>query len=206
MPVRDRLQEMTLGEVKDEVRIGGEEIPTLEELLTTFPGMRFFIDPKTTESVEPLAKLIKKLGVHDRVSIGAMNYERTEAAAELAGGPRKVCTSLGVMGSLSLLGSGIRFPGATSYLRRTNAAQLALPHKLSHFHVPPSDEGTKSHITLTTAKMVERAHELGLRVMLWTPNTEAALARAFDTGADGVMSDRTRLVKEMADSRQDPVQ
>ncbi len=71
---------------------------------------------------------------------------------------------------------------ADRYLRRSDATQFAVPHKR------------------VNSPMVERAHDLGMRVMLWTPNTEEELAAAFATGADGVMSDRTELVREMADS------
>src|SRR5512146_1155741 len=74
LPVRSQLEEMTFDEVQNEVRIGGEQVPTLEELLVTFPGMRFFIDPKTSNSVKPLADLIKAYNLYDSVSVGAFDY------------------------------------------------------------------------------------------------------------------------------------
>lgn len=199
LPLRSLLETMTHDEVKNEIRIGGEEVPTLEELLTTLPGMRFFIDPKMATSVAPLAKVINTLRVYDRVAVGAMEHKRTKAVAELTN--KKICTSMGALGALSILGSGIHFPGAASYLRGLGDTQLALPHKLSHTQVPASDEGWRSNVTLTTSGMIERAHEAGLRVFLWTPDTESAIDAALDTGADGVMSDRTELVLAAANAR-----
>ncbi len=42
IPTRERLQSMTYQEIADSVRIGGEPVPLLEELLVTFPEMRFY--------------------------------------------------------------------------------------------------------------------------------------------------------------------
>ncbi|HVX56246.1 MAG TPA: glycerophosphodiester phosphodiesterase family protein [Candidatus Saccharimonadales bacterium] len=183
LPVRSQLERMTFDEVQRNVRVGGEQVPALEELFVTFPGMRFFVDPKTDNSVKPLADLIKTYDLHDSVSVGAFNFARTKAVAELSGDARKLCKSIGVIGGLAFLGDQIDFPLAAQYIRRSGATQFAVPHNRVN---PP---------------MVERAHEHGLRVILWTPNTEAELARAFDTDADGVMSDRTEMVKAMADAR-----
>lgn len=202
LPLRSLVETMTLEEVRSEFKIGGEEIPTLEELLTTFPEMRFFIDPKMESSVAPLARLITKLSVYDRVSVGAMQYKRTKAVAEMVGGFGRIATSGGdFRDALAVLGDAMHVPGASQQLQASQATQLALPHKLSHLQVPASDEGRLSRVTLVTERMVERAHEQGMRIILWTPNTEAAIAEAFDTGADGVMSDRTELVKAAADAR-----
>lgn len=184
LPVRSVLESMTLDEVQDKVSIGDEPVPTLEELLITFPGMRFFIDPKTRNSVRPLAKLINGLKVHDRVSVGAFNFERTQAVADAAAEEARICTSVGVIGSLALLGNGISFAMAKRYIKHSGASQFSIP------------------FNRVTSGMVDKAHDLGLRVILWTPNTEEAIRQSFDTGADGVMSDRTYLLKTMADARQ----
>jgi glycerophosphoryl diester phosphodiesterase len=204
LPLRSLVETMTLEEVRREFKTGGKtgaEIPTLEELLVTFPDMRFFVDPKEDATVAPLANLINKLKVHDRISVGAMQYRRTQGVAELVGGFGRIATSGGnYRDVVAALGGRARVPGAVRLLRGSNATQLALPHKASHLKVPASDEGPLSHIRLVTPKMVERAHEQGMRVVLWTPNTEAAIEEAFATGADGVMSDRTELVKRTADS------
>ncbi|HLG90739.1 MAG TPA: glycerophosphodiester phosphodiesterase family protein [Candidatus Saccharimonadales bacterium] len=188
LPTRDEIQATTYADVLRNVRVGGEVIPTLEEVLVTFPEMRFFIDPKTEESVKPLADLINKLHVQDRVSIGAFSYDRTKAVAELAGGQRDVCTSLDAVGALALLGTGLRLPNAKKYLEGTQATSLQIgPESATN--------------ALVTKNMIERAHDLGIHVIIWTPNTEATIARALDKGVHGVMSDRTELMKSIVLSR-----
>lgn len=178
LPLRTLLQQMSFSQVQSQIRVGGEKVPTLHEILTSFPSMRFFIDPKTDQSVGPLADLINKQRLHDRVAIGAFNFGRTKAVAELAGKKKRLCTTVGVRGSFALLGS--RLPFARSYIQALGATQFALP------------------FNLVNCSTVARAHELGMRVLLWTPNSEADIRRAFDTGADGVMSDRTFLVRDIA--------
>lgn len=182
LPVRSSVEAMTLDEVKRNVRVSGEPVPTLEEVLITFPKMRFFIDPKTRKSVQPLANLINKLNLHDRISVGAFNFGRTQSVAEAVSKKASVCTSIGTTGSLALMAGKISWPLAKHYVRRVGATQFALP------------------FNYVTAAMVDRAHDLGMRVMLWTPNTADDIKKAFDTGADGVMSDRTTLVKSIAET------
>lgn len=180
LPVRSWLESLRADHIRQHVRIGGEPIPTLEEALLSFPGVHFFIDPKTWRSVEPLAAIIRKHRLHSRVSVGAFHFGRTQAVVDLAGGAEQLCATIGTLGSLALLGGRMPLQMARGYISRSSATQFALP------------------FDRVTPAMVTRAHALGLRVLLWTPNTEADILRAFRTGADGVMSDRTQLVQEAA--------
>lgn len=185
LPLRSLVQSMTHSEVMEKVRVGGERLPLIEELLTTFPDMRFFIDPKTPESVEPTARIIKSLHAEDRVSIGAFHYKRTKETAELLGGQKDICTSLAAIGSIAMLGLRSRLTSdlARPYFNRTRATSLQVPHGI------------------VTPSMIERAHDLGIHVIVWTPNTKEAIAGALDKGVHGVMSDRTELMKREILSR-----
>lgn len=182
LPVRSALEQMTYEDVQKHVRVGGEQVPQLEELLVSFPGMRFFIDPKTTQSVKPLGELINKLRIHDRVSVGAFSFNRTQAVANMVSEQARVCTTIGALGGLALFGRHISFPQAKDYVRRSGASQYAMPFRYMNTH------------------RVDKAHELGLRVILWTPNSKADIRHSFSMGADGVMSDRTHLVKQLAEA------
>jgi glycerophosphoryl diester phosphodiesterase len=186
LPNRQAIQAMTLKEVRENIRVGGELLPTLEEVLTTFPDMRFFIDPKTAQSVRPTADLINRLGAQDRVSIGAFSFDRTRQTAELLGGQRDVCTSLAALGStaLMLLGSRLTTPFIKPYFNRTKATSLQVPSNI------------------VSADMVTRAHELGIHVIVWPFRPEqddnrAYMDRALQQGVHGLMSDHTH---EMVDA------
>ena len=182
LPLRSMLQAMTYDEIKERIRIGGEIIPTLEEVLTTFPEMRFFIDPKTKEVVGPLADVVQKLNAHDRVSIGAFGYNRTKDTAELLGGQKDVCTSLAILGTTAMVGLSIMRSVSRSHLARVEATSLQVPH------------------SLVTAKRIERAHDLGIHVIVWPQNPSKNDNRSYmDTslgmGVHGLMSDHTEELK-----------
>ena len=86
------LQNKTYEQIQKELAIDGEPIPLLEEVLSSFPDVKFFIDAKTDEVVEPLTELITKAQAVDRVAIGSFSYKRIKKVAELMGGWDKICT------------------------------------------------------------------------------------------------------------------
>jgi glycerophosphoryl diester phosphodiesterase len=175
IPTRRTIERLTLAEVRRAIRIGGEPVPTLEDVLTAFPHMRFLIDPKRWSAVRPLAALIRRLDLYDRVSVGAFDYRRTRAVAALCGGQSRLCTTIGITGSSLLI--------ARRTLPRSEATSFALPY------------------TRVDPGMAERAHEAGMVLLTWTPNTRAEIAAALERGVDGVMSDRLTLLLEEIGAR-----
>jgi glycerophosphoryl diester phosphodiesterase len=49
-----------------------------------------------------------------------------------------------------------------------------------------------------TAPIVKEAHDLGLKVVVWTVNQPEDMARLMDMGVDGIISDRPDLLRETA--------
>lgn len=49
-----------------------------------------------------------------------------------------------------------------------------------------------------TAPVVKEAHDLGLKVVVWTVNRPEDMARLIDIGVDGIISDRPDLLRETA--------
>ncbi len=52
-----------------------------------------------------------------------------------------------------------------------------------------------------TAAQVERYHDMGLQVHVWTINDEVEIHRLFDLGVDAVMSDKVALLKSVLSGR-----
>jgi len=169
------IEEMTLEEVQ------GKAPGTVssEELITTFPDLRFFVDVKTARSVRPLSALITKLALHDRLSIAGSNYAYPSAVKEQVGRDGFICTTLGTFGgSIALAATRLRLGAVEEHLRSIGATEFALPVVLP-----------------TTTK---RAHSLGMRVFTWTPNTKKAISGSIDKGVDGIISDEFALLMGLA--------
>jgi glycerophosphoryl diester phosphodiesterase len=49
-----------------------------------------------------------------------------------------------------------------------------------------------------TAALIEEAHALGLRVVVWTVNKQEDMTRMIEIGADGIISDRPDLLRQVA--------
>lgn len=174
---RSWLQSMTYEEITDHVSAGGEQIPLLEEVLAVFPDMKLNIEPKTREAAVPLGNLIAERDIIDRVCVASFRYVHTKAVVEQIrerkGRSIQVCTVAGPTGSLAVAA------GLSSYVRRAGFDCLQLPHGR------------------TTARVVERAHDMDLKVHVWTPNDESSMVTALEKGVDGIMSDEIVLLKDV---------
>ena len=52
-------------------------------------------------------------------------------------------------------------------------------------------------IGLATAPLIGRAHAAGLQVHVWTVNDRDLMSSLLDLGADGIMTDKTELLREV---------
>ena len=155
--------------------LGREPIPRLEELLGAWDDVRFVIEPKTDQAVEPLTEVIRRTGTIDRVCIGSFSGARVKRCRELLG-PR-LCTSLGPAGVTRMRLSSLGMP-AGGFVE--GAAQVAV----RHYGLPVVDR-----------LFVDAAHRHGLEVQVWTVNEEREMERLLDLGVDGLITDRPALLK-----------
>jgi glycerophosphoryl diester phosphodiesterase len=172
LPARKLLESMTYEEVQDTIRIDGQPIPALADLLTSLPEMKFFIDPKTNKVARPLAKLIKDLNAENRVTIGSFVYNRTKAVAEALGGQERICTTMGALGSNALRGVGF-IPGLDKIYADLPFTSFCLPCEV------------------VEAKHVDLIHSAGKLAIVYSANTPGVISRSIDMHVDGLMSDET---------------
>ena len=88
-------------------RIGGTEpIPLIEDLLGTWPGLRFNIDLKDVPAIRPMMDVLRRTGAWDRVCVTSFSARRLHAARALL--DRPVCMALSPAGVATLrLAGGI---------------------------------------------------------------------------------------------------
>lgn len=164
-------------------RVGGEEpIPLFEELLETFPEVRWNVDLKAEPALTPLLDLIGRADAWDRVCVGSFSEARVVRAQRLAG-PR-LATSYGTRGVLNLR---LRSWGVPAALRRSAVAA----------QVPEAQSG----IPVVDRRFVRAAHARGLQVHVWTINEPERMHRLLDLGVDGIMTDHIDTLREVMEDR-----
>lgn len=189
-PTLDRLTDRS-GRVADlgwaevaAARVHGiEPVPRLADVLGAWESVRFNIDPKCDEVVEPLARLVRDLGMVERVCFGSFKARRTARLGRILG--PEVCRSLGPAGVARLwLGSrGLSVP--------------ALAGSAGCVQVPAHIEGR----ALVDRRFVEAAHRRGLQVHVWTVDEPGHMGRLLDLGVDGLMTDRPSVLRRVLQER-----
>ncbi|MER6787808.1 glycerophosphodiester phosphodiesterase [Streptomyces sp. NPDC000658] len=164
-------------------RVGGKEpVPLFEELLETFPEVRWNVDLKAEPALHPLLNLIARAQAWDRVCVGSFSEARVARAQRLAG-PR-LATSYGTRGVLDLRLRSWGLP--TGPRRAAIAAQ-----------VPEAQSG----IRVVDRRFVRTAHARGLQVHVWTVNDPDRMHRLLDLGVDGIMTDHIDALRKVMEDR-----
>jgi glycerophosphoryl diester phosphodiesterase len=179
---RGRIADLTHAQLRA-LRVGGEPVPTLAEVLERFPDARFTIDLKVPRSLGPLAGVLRATGAADRVCLaGAADGLLAEARDVL--GPA-VTTALGwqSLTHLAVCARTGRRP------RGIPAAQFA--------HVPLK----LGRVPVFVDRLVAMVHGLGLRVLVWTVDDPALMHRLLDAGVDGAITDRPDVLREVLVAR-----
>jgi glycerophosphoryl diester phosphodiesterase len=159
----------------------GIRVPTLEEAVLSYPEVSFVVDLKTENLVGPLHHLIERLGLHERLIVGSFSDRRLEEFRQASTG--RVATSTGATLARSWLvasrvGRGVR----------GEASALQLPRHSRGLRV-------------IDRKLIESAHAHGLQVHVWTVNNRSEMAALLDLGADGIITDRPDVLKEVLEER-----
>lgn len=176
-PNARKMQQYTYAELKTRLK---RNIPTLATILRTFPDSRFLIDAKTDEVVEPLAAEIIKAKAFDRVFLNSFYLHRVARLKELLGD--RVTYGLIIGRYPRLVNRKLHGLAAGEYAKAGLTA-IILPYKFA------------------SRSLVDFIHQNGLKVVVWTPNTPSAIKRMLDFEADGIISDRIDLLKQVLESR-----
>jgi glycerophosphoryl diester phosphodiesterase len=162
-------------------RSQGIYVPTFEELLSAFPDVGLVVDMKASGLAEPLAELVERLGVGDRLIVGSFSDQRLEVFRDLTNG--RVPTSTGpVAARMWVLNSRVGRGGGG----RADALQ-----------VPTQLRGVR----VVDGRLVRAAHEAELQVHVWTVNDPDEMNRLLDLGVDGLITDRPNVLRDVLISR-----
>jgi glycerophosphoryl diester phosphodiesterase len=175
---KGRIDSLTVAEVGEALIGGRERVPTLARLFEEFPASRFNIDVKASAAVPLLARFIEEREAWDRVLVGSFSPRRLNHFRRLTGG--RVATSAHPLEVVAfrLLPSG----HLADLLTGRRVAALQVPHR-------------RGPLTVVTPGLVRRAHAAGKQVHVWTVDDAEEIRELLDRGVDGVMTDRTDILK-----------
>ena len=163
----------------------GVRIPTLEEVLTAFPQMKFNIEIK---QVEPsiASSLCETLRAHDLTDRALIASFHPTAMNEFRAACPEVATSMVEDEIRPFFILNTIFLGA---LYNPPGAAFQVPEYSGSLHV-------------LTPRFVRGAHGNNVAVHPWTIDDPADMERFLDMGVDGIITDRPDLMIELLRSRE----
>ncbi len=166
--------------VVEQARVGGREpIPSFADLVEAFPRARFNIDIKADGAVAPLARFLAERQIEDRVLVGSFSGRRLREFRRITGG--RVATSASPLE----VAAWVLLPGSLAdRLTRGQVAALQIPHR-------------HERLLVASARLVRKAHRRGKHVHVWTIDDPEEMQLLLDRGVDGLMTDRTDLLKDV---------
>jgi glycerophosphoryl diester phosphodiesterase len=167
------------------VRVADDQaIPRLDELLSSWPEIRWNIDAKHDSVVGPLIETIRRTGSIDRICVTSFNDRRLWRLRQ-ALGPR-ACMALGPVGTTVIRLASV----APRALGQAAAARLA---GFAAAQVPVR----RGRIPFVDRRFIDTCHRAGLHVHIWTVDDAVTMDRLLELGVDGIMTDRPTALKEV---------
>ncbi len=182
---RGRVADLDLAALQHLRVHGSERIPTLAEAMGTFAEARFAIDLKDEASIASMARLLKaNPRWAQRVLIaGAWSRWLSRLQDEAPG----VTTALGWRSLTTLIACS-----------KGRVRPLGLGSAGGAFaHVPMR----LGRLPIHSERVIARAHDLGIRVVVWTVDDPATMRTLLDAGVDGIITDRPDVLREVLVSR-----
>lgn len=154
-------------------------IPTLEEVLTTFPGTLLNLDIKQSSPVvapyeDKVAEALSAFGRNADVIVTSFNDTSLQTFSVLA---PDIPTAAGTM-------------AAAAFWRAVQSGEPPTPTGHVALQVPTEVSG----LTVVDRRFVDSAHQADLAVHVWTIDDPAEMRRLVELGVDGIMSDRPSLL------------
>jgi glycerophosphoryl diester phosphodiesterase len=154
-------------------RSQGITVPTLEEVLSTFPEQYFNIEIKQAEPsiTEPFCQMIREHDLVDRVFAASFSQEVLDEFRQVC---PEVATSTGETDGIKLL-----VPSFV-WLEAIHSPQAQV------VQTPEEYFG----MTVLRQRTVDAAHNRGLEMHAWTINETEDMERLLTLGLDGIITDR----------------
>lgn len=189
---RGRISELSLSDLKAfdfgswfGSRFKNTTIPTLDEFLQTMKDtavsvLNIELKPQKDgklDFVDAVINKVKEYGLSDKLFISSFDYRILDRAKSL-----EPCVQTGYL-----------YPAMGEIVKRKIVSPLALVQKYNIDYLLP-------HHGYVSKKLIEKAHNAGKRVAVWTVNKLETVEKLHHWGADGVITDFPDIIKNKIDS------
>lgn len=173
-----RIASLRHAEVRQALIGGRAEVPTLDSLFDELPDVCFNIDIKSEGAVRALADFVAARNAWDRVLVGSFSAPRMRHFRDLTHG--RVATAA--------------TPAeVAAFLATPHVAARRLAPDFDALQVPPK----RGPLPIVTPGLVRRAHAAGRHVHVWTVDSPEEMNALLDLGVDGLLTDRTDVLKDV---------
>jgi glycerophosphoryl diester phosphodiesterase len=161
----------------------GEPLARFDDLLDAHPEAYWNIEVKNDEATDPVVATVRGRRLDDRVCLNTFYDWRMRKV-------RKAARDLSPAYSTPI--------AATLWLKVTSYLPF-LPYRSSAdaTQAPVRDRG----IPVLDQRFVQRAHDVGLRVIVWTIDEPGDMHRLLDMGVDGILTDTPTVLKSVLEER-----
>lgn len=178
----ERVADLTLDQLARIPLADNQWVPTLADVLHAYPDAHYMVDMKDMAAVEATLRLLTAYGAVGRSCLaGCWDGVLAGVRAEYP----EISNSLGWRQWTALLASGhTRIPARW----RPNAEFAHVPARWGRF-------------AACNPSVIRRAHDLGLRVIVWGAEDTGIMRRLLDNGADGLITNRPDLLRDVLIAR-----
>jgi glycerophosphoryl diester phosphodiesterase len=176
--------DLTLAEVRA-LRVGGEPIPTMDEVYEEFPDHRFNVDLKSDAAAEPMALAILRHKAERRTLVATFSARRRRAFRALVGDAVPVSAARADTAWTAWAPLLPRFVNGP-------AAALQVPLRFPVGRFTP---------TVYNTGLLQRAHARGMQVHVWTIDDPAEMNALIDQGVDGLVTNAVETLRDVLAAR-----
>lgn len=177
-----RVTDLTLEQLSEIQLPGTTWIPTLADVLHAFPDAFFMVDLKDPAAIGSVLVQLERHHAITRSCI-AGSFDRRVTRAH--GG---IDASMSPKLMSVLLASGRRAPVPMARLDLNGATYAHVPLRLDR-------------LVTYTPRVVHRAHDLGLRLVVWGVEDSDTMHRLLDDGVDGIITDHPDRLRDVLIAR-----
>ncbi len=177
--------QLPFSRVRQALIAGRDQIPTLDEVLESFPDSRINIDIKAPGAIEPLVATLRAHRAEKRVCVASFSAARLSRFRKLAG--RGIATGLAA--------PSVVWASQVAWLPRL------LPLAGQVFQIPVTQRAAGRTIRVLTPRLIAAARALDVRIHVWTINDADEMNALIDLGIDGLVTDRIDVLRDVAIAR-----